>query len=147
MLSQIFLVISVVCLIVMLIGNIYILYVSIRMKIKYKKFYREKYEIYKLTLNAFVGEIIENGLLYSLRDKYFRLKKMLDEARDIDDLYMFLDELLKVSNEASELYDKKILELPPEERGPYEEYHKKYKKAVDDTLRVLEKMDKKMEVN
>ena len=71
---------------------------------------------------------------------------MLDEARDIDDLYMLLDELLKVSNEASELYDKKILELPPEERGPYEEYHKKYKKAVDDTLRVLEKMDKKMEV-
>lgn len=146
MLSQIFLVVSVVCLIVMLIANIYILYVSIRMKIEYKKFYREKYEIYKLTLNAFVGEIIENGLLYSLRDKYYRLKKMLDEARDIDDLYMFLDELLKVSNEASELYDKKILELPPEERGQYEEYHKKYKKAVDDTLRVLEKMDKKMEV-
>ena len=146
MLSQIFLVVSVVCLIVMLIANIYILYISIRMKIEYKKFYREKYEIYKLTLNAFVGEIIENGLLYSLRDKYYRLKKMLDEARDIDDLYMFLDELLKVSNEASELYDKKILELPPEERGPHEEYHKKYKKAVDDTLRVLEKMDKKMEV-
>ena len=129
MLSQIFLVVSVVCLIVMLIANIYILYVSIRMKIEYKKFYREKYEIYKLTLNAFVGEIIENGLLYSLRDKYYRLKKMLDEARDIDDLYMFLDELLKVSNEASELYDKKILELPPEERAPYEEYHKKYKKS------------------
>lgn len=146
MLSQIFLVVSVVCSIVILIANIYILYVSIRMKIEYKKFYREKYEIYKLTLNAFVGEIIENGLLYSLRDKYYRLKKMLDEARDIDDLYMFLDELLKVSNDASELYDKKILELPPEERGLYEEYHKKYKKAVDDTLRVLEKMDKKMEV-
>ena len=102
----------------MLIANIYILYVSIRMKIEYKKFYREKYEIYKLTLNVFVGEIIENGLLYSLRDKYYRLKKMLDEARDIDDLYMFLDDLLKVSNEASELYDKKILELPPEEMGP-----------------------------
>lgn len=139
--SPIFLVLSIICLGVMILVLIYSIYVNIRMKIEYKKFYKQKYSIYKLTLHAFVGEIIENGLLYSMRDDYFRLKKMLEEASDYVELYAFLDELLKVSTEASDLYAKKILELPLEERKPYEDYHEKYKKAVNDVLRILEKME------